>query len=182
MHCFKFLFLIPLLFMIGCSSANIEQYSETEPRFILEEALRGEFSAHGQFIDRFGQLRRQFTADIKGEWDEAEQTLTLNEQFEYFDGQTDQRIWTIKKTDDHTYSGQANDVDETVPIRSFGNAVRMAYTYPVETKERTIAMQFEDWLWLQKDGVIINKTKVSKWGIKVGEILITFVPQQSLID
>ena len=74
---------------------KIEDFENTEPSLVLEEYFAGEVQAAGIFEDRFGRLRRQFTADINGTWNGRE--LVLDEKFIYDDGETDQRVWTIKK-------------------------------------------------------------------------------------
>ena len=39
----------------------------------------------------------------------------------------------------------------------------------------TIRVDFNDWMFLQKDKVLINIAKVSKWGLKLGEVNIFFI-------
>lgn len=162
----------------GCSTMNIESYQDVKPALALKDHLTGTHKAYGQFIDRFGTMRRQFTVDITGTWSETDQALTLNEKFLYLDGEKDEREWVFTKQDTHTYSGVANDIDETVTAKVYGNAFNMKYTYPLKMDSGTMNVTFDDWIWLQpQDGVLINRTIVSKWGIKLGELLITFVPK-----
>ena len=35
-------------------------------------------------------------------------------------------------------------------------------------------MSFDDWMFLQPGGVLLNKAKMSKFGINLGQILISF--------
>ena len=60
------------------------------------------------FEDRFGNLQREFTVELQGDWDGN--TLILTEDFEYADGETERRIWRITKTGDGLYEGRADDV------------------------------------------------------------------------
>ena len=72
----------------------------------------------GQFQDIFGQVRRQFTVKIKGDWNGT--TLKLVEDFVYEDGSTEQRVWTLHKTGATTWEGTAPGV--------IGVATRNHYT------------------------------------------------------
>ncbi len=100
--------LMVLLLLGGCQSMQIEDFKDTEPKFVLEQYFEGKTKAWGIFEDRFGNLRREFVVDIDGTWDGT--TLTLDERFDYADGEKDRRIWTIEKAEDGRYVGRADDV------------------------------------------------------------------------
>jgi hypothetical protein len=52
---------------------------------------------------RFGKVRRQFTVDISGVI-EGER-LTLDESFQYNDGEIQRRIWSIDRLNQHQFQG-----------------------------------------------------------------------------
>ena len=159
--------------MTGCSGAmKPEDFADTKPRFVLEDYFAGKTTAWGMFIDRFGNLRRQFLVDIDGKWDGK--TLVLNEQFSYADGDKDQRIWTITKVDDHTYTGTAGDVVGTAKGRSHGNALNWNYFLNLKVGGSTWKVHFDDWMFLQPQGVLLNRAAVTKWGLDVGEVQLSF--------
>ena len=154
-----------------------QDFAGTTPRFALEEYFDGDVRAWGIFQDRAGRLRRQFVVDIAGTWDG--ETLTLVEDFVYDDGETDQRIWTIRKLDDHRYEGTAGDVVGTAVGIGYGNALNWSYDFDLQVGGRTIRVRFDDWMFLQGDGVMINRADVSKWGFTLGEVSIFFTRQES---
>ena len=39
---------------------------------------------------------------------------------------------------------------------------------------RTLAVHFDDWMYLQPDGVLLNRAYVSKWGIDIGSVTLAF--------
>lgn len=169
---------IPLLLLLalsvlwGCSSMKPEDFADTEPRFVVEDYFDGKVRAWGLFEDRFGTIRRQFTVDIEGTWDGRE--LTLVEDFLYDDGATERRIWRIEKIDENTYRGRADDVVGEAVGRSYGNALKWDYNFDLAIGDRTWRVHFDDWMLLQADGVMINRAKVTKWGIEIGEANIFF--------
>ncbi len=149
-----------------------EDFAGREPKLLLEEYFVGESRAHGLFVDRFGDLRRQFVVDIEGTWDG--ETLTLKEDFVYDDGETEQRIWIIKKTGPHTYEGRAGDVIGTATGKAYGNALNWRYRLALKVGDSTWNVDFDDWMFLQEDDVIINRAEVTKFGFKLGEVTIVF--------
>jgi len=42
---------------------------------------------------------------------------------------------------------------------------------------RKVTVGFDDVMLLQSDDVLVNRAIVTKWGIKLGEVLITFLPE-----
>ncbi len=151
---------------------NPKDYDGKEPRLLIEEYFLGEVRAWGLFEDRFGNLRRQFVVDITGTMDGDE--LVLDERFLFDDGETDTRVWRIRKLDDHTYEGRADDVVGTASGISYGNALNWAYDLDLQVGDRTVRVRFDDWMFLQPDGVLLNRARMSKWGIAVGEVTLAF--------
>lgn len=165
--------LLALPFLLaGCSDMQIEDFEGTQPQLVLEDYFTGETQAWGIFEDRFGNLRRQFEVDITGSWDG--ETLTLEEDFAYADGETDRRVWKITKTGPTSYRGEAADVIGTAEGEIAGNAFNWRYTLALEIGGRTWHVAFDDWMFLRPGGVIVNKAEVTKWGFKIGEATIFF--------
>lgn len=161
-----------MLGLVGCSTMKPEDFTGTEPRLILEDYFSGQTKAWGIFQDRFGNLRRQFVVDIAGDWDG--ETLTLTEDFVYDDGELDQRIWRIRKIDENTYEGRADDVVGVAQGRSFGNALKWSYDLNLKVGDGTWRVHFNDWMFLQDQEVMINKADVSKFGINIGQVTLVF--------
>ncbi|MFN8392774.1 MAG: DUF3833 domain-containing protein [Bdellovibrionota bacterium] len=151
-----------------------ESFSGTTPPLTFESYFVGTTHAAGMVFDRSGTLKRQFTAEMFGQWDEPTQTLTLNESFRFSDGEQQNRTWTVKKRDQHTYEGTADDVVGKAIGRQFGSAIRFEYVLRVPIGTKTYAINFEDWLFLQADGTILNKAVMRKFGFRVGELIVAF--------
>ncbi|MEQ9606031.1 MAG: DUF3833 domain-containing protein [Kiloniellaceae bacterium] len=164
--------LISLSILMGCSGMKPDDFAGREPRFLIEEYFAGKTRAWGIFQDRFGTLRRQFVVDIDGSWDG--ETLTLVEDFVYDDGETEQRTWTIRKTGAHGYEGRADGVIGMAEGESYGNVLNWRYRFALKVGDGTWNVHFDDWMFLQDDGVMINRAEVSKFGIALGEVTIAF--------
>jgi hypothetical protein len=164
--------LLVLFALQGCGTMNPEQFAKAEPRFVLEEYFLGNTRAWGIFEDRFGDLRRQFVVDITGSWQGS--AFILDERFTYADGETDRRVWTIEKIGEDRYLGKAGDVVGVAEGIASGNTLNWRYDFDLKVGTRTWRIHFDDWLFLQPDGILINRARVTKWGFAVGEVTIAF--------
>lgn len=169
--------LISLIFLNSCTSMKPTDFKESMPVLAIEEYFAGETRAWGLFEDRFGTLRRQFTVDITGTWD-GEQ-LVLDERFQYSDGETDRRVWTITKTGPHTYEGRADDVVGLASGESYGNALNWRYDMDLKVGDGTMRVHFNDWMFLQPSGVLLNRARVSKFGFAIGEVTLAFMKPET---
>jgi hypothetical protein len=104
-------------------------------------------------------------------------TIVLDEQFQYRDGERDRRVWTITKTDDHTYEGRADDVIGVAKGESYGNALNWRYDMDLKVGEGTLRVHFNDWMFLQPSGVLLNRARVSKLGIEIGTVTLAFMKE-----
>ena len=161
-----------LLVLSGCTNMKPTDFSGTTPQLRIEEYFAGHTRAWGIFEDRFGNLRRQFVVDIDGKWDG--ETLVLDERFLYSDGEKDRRVWTIRKIDAHRYEGQAADVIGVAVGEAYGNALNWRYDMDLKVGEGTLRVHFNDWMFLQESGVLVNRARVSKFGIEIGEVTLFF--------
>lgn len=157
----------------ACASTTVSPpEAKASQNLVLEDYFKGQTTAWGVFQERNGTLIRQFKVNINGSWDGN--ILTLDERFDYADGAKEQRIWKIRKTGTNTYEGTAGDVRGVARGLVQGN--QLSWTYDVDLKigERTVLVTFDDRMWLQPDGVLINRAKVKKFGIVFGEATIVF--------
>lgn len=159
-------------FLSGCTSMEPEDFAGREPRLLIEDYFAGQTQAWGIFQDRFGTPRRQFRVDIDGTWDG--ETLTLVEDFVYDDGETEQRIWRIKKLGEHNYEGKAEGVIGVAHGSAYGNALNWRYKFALKVGDSTWTVHFDDWLFLQDDRVLINRADVTKFGLLIGEVTLLF--------
>ena len=166
--------LFALLLLEGCSTFKMEDLPKTKQTLVIEEYFKGESKAYGILFDRNGVPTRQFSVDLEGTWDETKQTLTLDEDFVFNDGEKSNRKWVITKVGDNKYTGTAGDVVGQATGVSQGNAFQWKYVLKVPYKGSTLDLTIDDWLYLNNDNVLINRSVMYKFGIKVGEIVISF--------
>lgn len=164
--------LLLLLALGGCGGMKIEDFAGTTPAFVPEEYFLGKTRAWGIFQDRFGKVRRQMVVDIDGRVEG--QTLILDEFFRYSDGETEQRTWRLTRVAPDRYEGTANGVVGTAVARTAGQAMNLVYDFDLKVGDSVWRVHFDDWIWQQDDGVLVNRTTVSKFGFTLGEVSLFF--------
>ena len=161
--------------LTGCANPQVTDYAQERPLLELDRYFTGRVLAHGVFQKRNGAVARRFTVVMDCHW-EGNQGV-LDEAFTYSDGSTERRIWRLTKHADGRYTGRADDVVGEAQGQTSGNAFRWNYTLrlPVDGKEYEV--QFDDWMFLVDDRVLLNRSIMSKFGVTLGEVLLSFTKQ-----
>ena len=161
--------------LTGCANPQVTDYAQERPLLELDRYFNGRVLAHGVFQKRNGAVARRFTVVMDCHW-EGNQGV-LDEAFTYSDGSTERRIWRLTKHADGRYTGRADDVVGEAQGQTSGNAFRWNYTLrlPVDGKEYEV--QFDDWMFLVDDRVLLNRATMSKFGVTLGEVLLSFTKQ-----
>ena len=157
----------------ACSWSPVpSDYASEKPSLVLESYFNGNLTAHGIFTDRSGKVARRFTVDMKCSW--MGDSGVLDEDFTYSDGKKERRIWRLKKIAEGQYVGTADDVIGTAVGQTSGNAFQWKYTLSLPVDGRVYEVQFDDWMYLIDDRVMINKARMSKFGVFLGEVTLVF--------
>ena len=158
--------------LTGCAGQTSADYSRQTPVLDLRQYFNGKLLAHGIVTDRAGKVTQRFTVKLTGTW--VGDVGTLDEQFSHADGRQEQRIWTITRLADGRYTGRAGDVQGEAQGQASGNALNWRYTLLQPVDGQTWALQFDDWMFLVDEKVMINRAEFSKFGIRLGEVLLSF--------
>ena len=170
----KILVFTLIIFITGCASKmKPTDFKDKKPRLIIEDYLSGNIKAWGVLQNRSGKVIRQFKADLNGKWDGS--NLTLDEIFNWSDGEIQNRQWTIKKIDEHYYEGTAADVIGKAKGYSYGPSFKFEYVLLVPVKGKNIKITFDDWIFMQDERVAINRATMTKFGFKVAELTVMFI-------
>ncbi|MCM5570961.1 DUF3833 domain-containing protein [Burkholderiaceae bacterium FT117] len=185
--------------LAGCASIEPARYAGERPALDLQRYFDGIVDAWGVFQDRSGEVVRRFTVVIRCSWDGD--VGTLDEDFTYSDGSTQKRVWTLRKLGDAPlgdgsdgaarsgdparagarpagrvvhWAGTAADVVGEARGSVAGNAFNWRYTMALEVDGRTWHVDFDDWMYLVDERTMLNRAVMSKFGIRLGEVLLSF--------
>lgn len=161
-----------LALMTGCASPDIADYQGEKPALDLRTYFSGTVDAWGVFTDRSGKVVKRFTVVMDCTWQGDEGVL--DEAFTYSDGTTQRRIWRVRKGPDGRYTGTADDVVGQAEGQARGNALRWRYTLALPVDGRVWHVDFDDWMYLMSEKVLLNRATMSKFGITLGEVTLSF--------
>jgi len=166
------LLLLPLALTACASAPTPADYAQEKPVLDLKTYFNGPLIAHGLFTDRAGKVKRRFTVQLMGRW--QGDVGTLEEDFRYSDGKTERRVWTLTALGDGRWRGTAADVVGEAAGEARGNALRWAYTLRLPVDDTTYDVQFDDWMFLMDERVMLNRASMSKFGIHLGDVTLSF--------
>lgn len=160
--------LIFVLLISGCAQMKLTDYKSTEPVLDFEKHFVGHHEGSGAFFDRFGRMKVRFTITIDGLYDGR--ILKLNETLTYDTGEVIKRFYEINKLGENKFEAKTADIIGVASIDTSGNAANWKYTLKQTIGERTWNLKFDDWMFLNTDGSIINRATASFWGLRVGDV------------
>jgi len=159
--------------LAACASAPTPaDYARETPQLDLRKYFDGPLTAHGIFSDRSGKILRRFSVKMIGSW--SGNQGVLDEDFTYSDGKKERRVWRLTDHGDGRYSGRADDVVGEAVGLAAGNALNWRYTLALPVDGRVWEVQFDDWMYLMDERVMLNKAVMSKFGITLGEVTLAF--------
>ena len=164
------------LFALGlsaCAAPGVEQYRAEKPLLDLPTYLNGTLDAWGIFQGRAGEVQKRFHVVIDARWNGD--TGVLDERFSWSDGSTSQRVWTLQRQADGSYRGHAADVVGEAIGEVAGNALRWRYVLALPVDGKVYHVDFDDWMFLMDDRIMLNRSYMSKWGFALGAVTLTFV-------
>jgi hypothetical protein len=161
-----------VFFLSACSSVSVEDYVHNSPTLVPEKFFDGQLSAHGIVKDRNGLVLRYFNAEITASW--ADGVGTLDEQFVFDDGEQQNRVWTLVPSDAGVgmYMASAPDVIGEATMQVAGNSLFLDYVLRVPYGNGTIDLRIDDRMYLVSERVLLNQSRMSKWGVDVGELVL----------
>lgn len=174
----RLIVLCAFAFLTACTGKpSFDDPSLSDRKLNLEEFFDGELVAYGQFQDIFGTVRRSFVVTITGDWDGTR--LRLVEDFDYEDGSTEQRIWTLTKTGPDSWTGTAPGVIGAAVGQEQDNRFNWKYEIdlPIPSADgttETMRVTFDDWMWLLAEDRLLNLAYVKRYGFDIGTVTISF--------
>ncbi len=155
-------------------SQSPDDYADTGPAFSLKDHLSGKFASEGLIFGPTGKMTNSFVAEMEGKWDGD--TGTLSERFTYTNGRTQNRKWFLKLGEGNAFTATADDIVGEARGIVAGSTVSIRYQIVLPPEAGGHTLSATDWLYLTEDGVIMNKSEMRKYGLKVAELIATMRP------
>lgn len=158
--------------LAGCAAPEVTHYAREQPVLDMRAYFNGRVDGWGLFTDRSGKVVKRFTVAMDCRWSGDEGVL--DEDFTYSDGTKQRRIWRVRKLADGRYVGRADDVVGEATGQASGNTLRWNYTLALPVEGRTWHVRMDDWMHLVDSEVLLNRTAMSKFGIHLGDVTLSF--------
>ncbi len=158
--------------LAGCASPTVADYAAEKPTLNLRTYFNGMVDAWGIFTDRNGKVVKRFTVEMKCDW--RDQQGVLDEDFVYSDGTREKRVWTFTDQGNGLFTGTAGDVVGVAEGQTQGNAFNWRYTLALPVDGTVLHVQMDDWMYLMNDRVMLNKARMTKLGIHLGDVTLSF--------
>ena len=174
MRYLKFLLVLwCVLLMAGCASRVApSHYAAQKPVLDLQQYFNGTLDAWGVFQDRSGTVVKRFTVVMRCHWEGD--VGTLDEDFTYSDGTRQRRVWTLRKTGANRFVGTAPDVVGEAVGETSGNALHWNYVLALPVDGTVYHVDFDDWMFLVDERVMLNRAEMSKFGVSLGAVTLSF--------
>ncbi|MCF2949794.1 DUF3833 domain-containing protein [Paraglaciecola aquimarina] len=168
----KCLKMVCIMLLVSSCTTDITSYRESQPKFDIKQYFDGNIIAWGMVQDYSDKVTRRFCVEIIGTWQGNEGTLA--ETFYFNDGEISYRNWQLSKQLDGSYQGTAEDVVGTAIGKHQGFAFQLEYELLLKLEDDTYQVQMDDWMYLLNEYQVMNKTSMSKFGVKVADITLFF--------
>jgi hypothetical protein len=166
-----------LVFMLSsCTASSLDIYANNQPVLDPTRFFNGPLVAQGVLKNRSGEVTRYFTATINAYW--VDGIGTLEERFEFNDGEIQYRTWTLTPRD-AGYAATAGDVLGIGIANTKGNAMKLEYVLQINYKGTPLALSVEDWMWLVDDNTLLNESILRKWGFRIGSVQLVISKESS---
>jgi hypothetical protein len=164
--------------LMACSQVQVTDYRDMKPELDIESFFNGQLTAHGVVKDRSGRVIRHFSADIASSWEGGVGTLV--EDFVFDDGEIQQRIWVLTPNGDGRFTGTAGDVVGEGDLQLSGNSLFLDYVLRIAYRDGEIDVHVDDRMYLVSPNILINESTLSKFGVRVGSLLLVISREESL--
>jgi len=164
--------LMTFALLSGCASVEVSDYRAETPALDLRQYFNGKLDAWGMFQDRSGKVIKRFHVAMLASW--QGEVGTLDESFTYSDGTAQKRVWTLTRQPDGNYIGRAADVVGEARGELSGNALHWRYVLALPVDGKVYHVDFDDWMFLIDDKVMLNRSFMSKFGVDLGQVTLSF--------
>lgn len=155
-------------------SQTPSDYTGTGPTFKMKENLNGEILSEGLIYGPNGKMSNSFVARMVGKWEGN--TGTLAEYFTYSNGKTMTRKWYLTLGTGNTFTATADDIVGEGHGTLSGSTVKLTYRIILPGDAGGHTLDVTDWMYLTENGVIMNRSEMRKFGVKVAELVATMRP------
>ena len=158
--------------MSSRESHKINMVESPNHPLLVEQYFQGRTIVTGLFEERFRKNQKQFSAVIVGTGDSN--GFELDETIQMDRNKPEKRVWQIKKLNENEYVGRSDDVVGVATGISTNNSIRWTYDMLIPFKNRQIRTNFDDRMFLQPSGILLNLVTIRKFSLVVATLALVY--------
>jgi hypothetical protein len=166
-----------VLFLVGCSaSLGPEAFATTSPPFDPVTFWTGRTASWGVIENRDGEPTAIITTTTMGT---TEGAIGLHMVQHVVSGGKDSvRDWHMRRLGNNRFEATANDVVGTARGSPSGRTLHWTWKLATKPGNCLFNVRMEQWMYLADNGTLLNRTIVTKFGVRLAEISEQFVRRQ----
>ena len=149
---------------------NTEEFQN--PPFLFEQYFQGRTIVTGIFEERFRKNQKQFSAVIVGTGNSN--SFELDETIQIEGSKPEKRVWKIKKLNSNEYEAKATGIVGIAKGISTSNSIRWSYDMLLPFKNRHFRTNFDDRMFLQPSGILLNVVTIRKFSFVVATLTLVY--------
>ena len=161
------------LALAACSRVPVSPDGPRDP-ITLDQAFSGESVGAGVFRVTLTGTERRFTAHLDGRLDGDR--LTVVEDFFYDDGEQNRLTWVFDRAGPGRWTGRRDDTVGVADVVETGDEIRLSYLADFRSGKDVTRLGFEDVIYFDRDGRVVNDAIVTRLGIPVGRVRFEMKP------
>ncbi|MCE8511579.1 DUF3833 family protein [Ruegeria pomeroyi] len=160
-------FIFGSLALAACARVPTSPEGPRDP-ITLDQAFSGKATGAGVFRVDLTDNERRFTARLDGRLDGDR--LTVVEDFFYDDGEQNRLTWVFDRAGPGKWTGRREDTVGVANVVETGNEIRLSYLADFRSEDQVTRLGFEDVIYFDPDGRVINDAIVTRFGIPIGRV------------
>ncbi len=144
------------------------------PPITLDRAFAGRSVGAGVFRVALTGSERRFTARLDGRLEGDR--LTVVEDFVYDDGEENRLTWVFDRAGPGRWTGRREDTVGLAEVVETGDTIRLSYLADFRAGDTVTRLGFEDVIYFDPEGRVINDAIVTRLGVPVGRVRFEMQP------
>lgn len=174
---FNFSLLCIIAVSTGCSAPlKPAAFAATSPAFDPVTFWTGKTHSWGVMENRDGAPAAIVTTTTDGT-PAGEDGLLMIQQL-VVDGKPTTRQWHMRRLSPGQFVATATDMIGTARASASGRTLHWTWTLATKPGNGFYNVKMEQWMYLSDNNTLLNRTVISKWGVRLAEISEQFVREE----
>jgi len=172
-----------LLLFGGCAqSLSTKEFAHTTPVFDPITFWTGSTASWGVMENRSGAPVSIVTTRTEGTMQtdaHGKEFLKMVQQV-MVDGKTTPRTWQMRRLGNGVFEATANDMVGTARGTASGRTFHWTWTLATKPGNALKNVRMKQWMYLADNGTMMNRTIITKFGVRLAEVSEQFVRQEEV--